>query len=206
MEKGNLYSIQKLNPEDAKEVYNLLLRSFFKDEPLSSDSTPPKFEDILALKALSQGYSLKAVDNQGNIVGVIINIDSSKFQKFKEVPSTERLEKIFALMDHVDQHTNKPPGLLDIHIMTVDSAWRKKGLGSQFCEQTEKLAKENGFCGLYALCTGAYSRMIAETKGFKCIYSLNYKDYLDNNGKQIFDPKAPHTQVSACVKLFDNKC
>uniref|UniRef100_A0A224XPE4 aralkylamine N-acetyltransferase n=1 Tax=Panstrongylus lignarius TaxID=156445 RepID=A0A224XPE4_9HEMI len=206
MEKENLFAIQKLNNEDAKEVYDLLVRSFFKDEPLSCDTAPPKFEDILALKALSQGYSLKAVDNQGNIVGVGINIDSSKFQIFNEVPSTEKLKKIFALMDHVDQHTNKPPGLLDIHIMTVDSAWRKKGVGNEFCDQTEKLAKENGFCGVYALCTGAYSRMIAESRGFKCIYSLSYKDYLDKNGKQIFDPKPPHTQVSACVKLFDNKC
>uniref|UniRef100_A0A0N7Z8J1 aralkylamine N-acetyltransferase n=1 Tax=Rhodnius neglectus TaxID=72488 RepID=A0A0N7Z8J1_9HEMI len=205
MTKEKEFTIEIMKQEDEREVYDLLARSFFKDEPLSCDDEPPKFEDVHALKAIYQGYSVKAVDAQGNIIGVSINIDFSKFKKFTDFPKTERLEKIFALMDYIDQHVNRPPGLLDGHIITVDAAWRNKGIAKELCEKTEKLAKEAGFSGMNSLCTAVYTRMIGEARGFKCIYSMKYKDYVDQNGRPIFNTKPPHNEVSVCIKLFDNK-
>lgn len=45
---------------------------------------------------------------------------------------------------------------------------------------------------VYVECSSYFSAKAAEKLGFQCIYTLYYRDYVDENGEVIFKTPAPH--------------
>lgn len=51
---------------------------------------------------------------------------------------------------------------------------------------------------IYAECSSYYSAKAVENFGLKCIYSVTYTDYIDENGEVVFKTQPPHE----CFKVY----
>lgn len=54
---------------------------------------------------------------------------------------------------------------------------------------------------VYIECSSYFSAKAAERLGFKCIYTLYFRDYVNNNGEIIF--KTPHPHDSSKVFVLN---
>jgi len=63
-----------------------------------------------------------------------------------------------------------------------------------------EIAKGQGFNYIRADCTSLFSGKLCARVGFNVIYELDYKDYVEENGEQIFSPALPHTTVVTYIK------
>lgn len=52
---------------------------------------------------------------------------------------------------------------------------------------------------VYVECSSYFSAKAAERLGFKCIYTLYYRDYVDENGEVIFKTSPPHDSSKVYV-------
>lgn len=58
---------------------------------------------------------------------------------------------------------------------------------------------EKGYPMVYVECSSYFSAKAAEKLGFKCIYTLYFRDYTDENGKEIFKTIPPHDSSKVYV-------
>lgn len=64
---------------------------------------------------------------------------------------------------------------------------------------SREMALELG-CQMIAIeCTNLFTAKAAESFGFKCMYSLNYSDYVNQQGDVIFKTRPPHKQFKIYV-------
>lgn len=61
-------------------------------------------------------------------------------------------------------------------------------------------AKTQGFHYVRADCTSLFSGKLCARVGFNAIYELDYKDYVEEDGKQVFSPALPHTTAVTYIK------
>lgn len=55
---------------------------------------------------------------------------------------------------------------------------------------------------IYVECSSYFSAKVVEKLGFKCIYSMSYKDYVNEQGEVVFKPQPPHEQFKIYVLLL----
>lgn len=51
-------------------------------------------------------------------------------------------------------------------------------------------------------CSSHFTAKAVERLGFKCIYSLSYMDYVDDQGKVVFKSQPPHEHFKMYVFLL----
>ncbi|XP_011341168.1 dopamine N-acetyltransferase isoform X2 [Ooceraea biroi] len=215
---GMDYHIEIINKDDKLRVLKFLRRFFFRDEPLNQsiqlipegeDSTCWELEDYCSNASFENNLSLKAVSANGTIVGVSLNgkmgpppveepeyIRSCKNAKFKE---------ILKLLHYIDKNVNvgerfRDLSVLEIRIISVDTNWRGKGIAKGLIDKSMEVAKAQGFHYVRADCTSQFSGKLCARMGFNAIYELDYKDYVEEDGKQIFSPAFPHTTAVTYMK------
>ncbi|CAH1390087.1 unnamed protein product [Nezara viridula] len=89
--------------------------------------------------------------------------------------------------------------LIEIRVVSVDEAYRGQGIAKALLDETKRIACENGFQMIKTDATSHFTALAVSKLGYKCIYTLNYADYKDEDGKVIFTPEAPHTCVKTLV-------
>ena len=151
------------------------------------------------------GCSVKAVNSTGQIIGVFMN-QILKRNDVLELPELdENLLKIIRMLDHCKTSINlfeRYPGvdtIMDANMLSVNEDFRGLGVGKALLEKTIDIAKEQNIPYCYVLCSSYFTTVICKKLNFTEIYSLAYKDYLEN-GKQVFTPPAPHTNVVAYIQ------
>merc|ERR1712013_781583 len=75
-----------------------------------------------------------------------------------------------------------------------------RGLGTELCRRTEKLAKELGCTHTYTLVTGNYSRNIFEKLGHTILTEVAYADFKDENGELYLKDTREHVSIITCIK------
>ncbi|XP_063978800.1 arylalkylamine N-acetyltransferase 1-like isoform X2 [Diachasmimorpha longicaudata] len=212
------YHIRTVTADAKPKVLAFLRRFFFRDEPLNhsiglipegENSTCIELEEY-SMSSLEQNLSLMAVASSGAIVGVQINGTTESPEEEEEpdyIKACEnaKFKKILKLLHHVDQEVDvlkryPEKKIMDIRIISVDSNWRGQGVAAALFEKTIEIGRELGYDLIRTDCSSHFTARLCKRLGFEEIYSLEYADYVDESGKPVFTPTAPHTTIITYVR------
>lgn len=215
------YVIQPVQPGDTEECLELLRKTFFIDEPMNhavglcSDGNCADLEEYSAHYLHENGWSFKAVDKNGKIVGVMVSglsplkpkDDGSDYvtqaQQCKD-PKFAKILYVLAQREEGAKLWEKFPDLdevLDVKLAATDPNWRKRGIMNNLLAATEKLAKERGIKVLRMDTSSAFSAMSAEKLGFTCMYYAPYTE-IKMDGKPLIVPEPPHIHDKVYTKVL----
>ncbi|XP_041981167.1 uncharacterized protein LOC121734644 [Aricia agestis] len=214
------YTISAVEPGDDGSIMKLLRKTFYVDEPLnqavgliSSETDTCAELDEYCTHALHEGMSFKATDNEGNIVGVIINgvyplaedtngndllsqaqkCPNPKFQKILYILAKRESGARLAEQYPEDKH------VVEVKVTATDTKWRRKGIMKALIETSEKVIKERGYRLIRLDTSSAYSAMSAERLGYTCKYRALYRD-LKMDGQPLIVPEPPHLEDCVFIK------
>ncbi|CAF3874475.1 unnamed protein product [Rotaria magnacalcarata] len=189
-----------LLPEHRQSVINLLMSSFFLQEPLNEmlqfdiPHEPLSWVDCTIDGALHDQCSFIAIDTTSpckDIVGVILNGISDRNHEAPnmEFPSA-KLQFIFSLIDQVSEgydlfklyNTNL---LFHCDIINVDEKARGLNLSSRLITKSLEKAQELGAKGASVVCSSLFSRKAFIQHGFQVINELLYSEHEDSRLKNM---------------------
>ncbi|XP_005187277.1 arylalkylamine N-acetyltransferase-like 2 [Musca domestica] len=202
-----------IQEEDRQQIREILRKYFFTDEPLTGYTEPqgvasPGEEEFL-LDNIKYGSCVMAVHKPSNkIIGACIagpqGIDEAD-QLFEAaaIEGNTKWGKILKLLGCIerDAKVGQRYGverILYIIGTCVDHTMRGRNIAARFYDFLRDLGREKGYQLLRADCSSFYSARIKEHQGWDCINTVVYKEYLDENGKPVFDPPPPHV----CCKSY----
>jgi GNAT superfamily N-acetyltransferase len=205
------YDIINATEKDRDSIAEFLRQNFYNHEPLNQSigANPDRpINAIFSLQFLSEGKSVLAVSRNGRrILGVCINTEQKPTAKedteftlldpayitiadfFRKVESSVDIWKV-----------SGADRIMRINIVAVHAAARGRGIGRVLMEATRSQARRAGYSILYILCSSHYSARIARDMGMQSLYSLPYTEYRDKNGRIVFTPPLPHTEVTIFVQ------
>ncbi|EDW02289.1 arylalkylamine N-acetyltransferase 1 [Drosophila grimshawi] len=212
------YTIELVQPEDTEAILTMLKTFFFKDEPMN------KFLELgecyqleqFSVKPLKDNCSYKAVNRNGEIIGVFINglmrrpsPTDEPAKKAADDCEHPKFKKILGLMDHIEEQFDifdlypNENVILDGKILSVNSNYRGLGIAGRLTERAYEYMRENQINVYHVLCSSHYSARVMEKLGFHEVYQLKYADYKPD-GVVVFKPAEPHVRVSMLVKEVVN--
>ncbi|XP_017056851.1 arylalkylamine N-acetyltransferase-like 2 [Drosophila ficusphila] len=213
-------SIRVMTPKDYESVKSILQNDFFGAEPLSEFCGKDfyfKNKEVMdewMLSMIEQDMCLLALDeNDGwRPVGCVLSgiqtpEDIEKHSRTTETSEGSALRKINILFNKIESESNifEVYGIskaLISHVTAVTASKRGKGLGARLAAALMDLGRSKVLPVMVANCTSYYSARQKKALGMKCIYSLNYADFKDDQGTVIFKPSAPHTTARVmAIKL-----
>ncbi|EDW48576.1 dopamine N-acetyltransferase [Drosophila sechellia] len=215
-------TIRIMRPEDYPQVKAYMEVEYYTAEPLSQASGEPvhlqneEINDALYQSIIAEGTSLLALDENdgGRIVGLVLacaiypdNVNEGALNLKLENLEDNAWGRIYHLVMKAKREVNlferyDIPKALYSDVTSVASWKRGKGLGSRLAATLMDLGRSNGFPLMMAFCTSFYSARQKEALGMECIYSIDYADYKDDEGRVIFTPAAPHTKLRVmAIKL-----
>lgn len=214
------FTISKVTNRDTDRIIDFLRRFFFKDEPLNvavglladPDSNCIELEEY-CINSIPDGVSLMVLNADGEIVGVCLNgIDQKNGKVSKdgaentdEECANPKFRKILNLLSEVSKRSNvfgqfpSAEKVLEVRILSVDDNYRGKGIAKKLIEKSKDLGQELGIPLVRVDCTSTFSAMAVARLGFQCIFSMDYAEYLDSNGEQVFHPPPPHSSVKTFI-------
>ncbi|KAM3960216.1 arylalkylamine N-acetyltransferase 1 [Aphomia sociella] len=217
------YTVARIGEEDVQDVMNLLQKTFYIDEPLnetvelcSTGTSCPELDEYCT-HSLLEGLSFKAIDGEGNIIGVLINgicpikEDDNGNDLLSQAlrcknPKFQKILHILALREEGSRLWEKYPQeqhLVEVKVAATDLNWRKRGVMNTLLRETEKAIVQKGINLLRMDTSSAYSAMSAERLGFTCVYQALYSE-LKLDGQPLIVPKSPHLYDKVFIKkLFD---
>ncbi|XP_062559972.1 uncharacterized protein LOC134224578 isoform X1 [Armigeres subalbatus] len=218
--KLNNIRFETISSKYYDDVIEHLRQTFFADEPLNKAvhlTRPGQGHPLLeqhSLSTLKDNVSIMAISNDGDIAGVALNgilygnsdIEHSR-DKLNDIQD-ESFKKIFKLLYEQNLKINlfkqfDVEKIFEIRILSVDSKFRGKGLAKKLLEKSEELALDRGFQVLKTDATGAFSQRVVSSLGFVTKSEINYIDYLDDNGEQVFLVEPPHEKLKIMCKVIN---
>uniref|UniRef100_A0A1B6CV67 aralkylamine N-acetyltransferase n=1 Tax=Clastoptera arizonana TaxID=38151 RepID=A0A1B6CV67_9HEMI len=208
-------------PENRYEDVIIHLRkNFFADEPLNASVTlcaPGEGHAELeehSLSTLRCNLSIMAVQKDTDeVIAVSLNGiqnpgDIEVEMKKLENLADERFKQIFSLLYGINQSLDlfskyNVDRILEGRILSVDSAYRGKGLAKQLVKRTEDIARTNNFKLVKYDTTGLFSQRICSVDNYETIYELKYTDYVNESGDPIFIVPAPHEYLKIMIKQLE---
>lgn len=196
--------------KDSLSVKTFLRENFYTDEPLSTNSDLPTEEQQQeAIDAIELGCSTIALDQQGNIAGVRLAVPKEPADikpPSKQIPTAhfDRLMNFLALLEfHADVFTkfNVDKSIYSI-MLCVDKSYRGQGVGLKLYEENMKLAKSLGYPLYVCDCTSLFSAKLCEKLEMTKVLEMNYNEYCDENGNEIFHKVPPHDMARVYAKLL----
>ncbi|CAH3979523.1 uncharacterized protein LOC123714453 [Pieris brassicae] len=205
------FTIQRVEEADTEEVMKLLRRTFFVHEPLNNKVGYCKSESDECIdldrycRHCLPGISFKAVDIDGNIIGVLINdvssvkdpLDFDMILNMTVSPAFKKILNMLKIRESGAKLSEKYPNdekLLEIKLAATDANWRNKGVMNELMQETEKAVKELGMRLIRIDTSSAYSAKSAEKMGFTCVYQRAFSDI------NIIIPDPPHLYDRVFIK------
>jgi hypothetical protein len=188
--------IISLLPEHRQSVINLLMSSFFIQEPLNAmlqfdiPHEVLSWADYLVDISLRDRCSFIAIDNRSlhqNIVGVILNgISNRNYNEEPLIVESEKLNFIFSLLDKIFNGHNlfdlyQTDRLFHYDIINIEESQRRQNLSAQLIAASENKARQLGIKGEFVICSSLYSKRAFERQGFEVIHELLYSEH--GNGR-----------------------
>lgn len=205
-----------IQPSDITSVVEFIVTHFVRDEPLCS--LEPKLivtDDIQSKlkEAAAAGMSVKAVENiDGCEKLVAVNIAmpiSTKtaaqdhFDKAALNPNTKYGQMLqlsgFAFKNADISNRFNVDQVFYSYLSCVEPNYRGKKIGHRMKMQLMAIGKQLGYPMLTIQCTGFYSAMVVKRLGWENVFSIAYKDYVDEKGVQVFKPAEPHVAFQMFV-------
>lgn len=212
------YKIVHVTPKDTEKVLEHLRRFFFREEPLNicikllgenGDEDCYELEQYCS-QTIPEGLSLMAVSSCGTVVGVVLNGSQEpghleEMERCADSCPHPRFRKILQLLAAVDRGSDvfgKFPDvdkLVEVRILSVDTAMRGRGIAKALLEKSAELAKQHGYPLIRTDCTSHFSALAVARLGFDCVFKMQYEDYRQN-GEPVFHPEPPHKEVTTYVR------
>ncbi|XP_018800345.1 PREDICTED: uncharacterized protein LOC108975952 [Bactrocera latifrons] len=186
------------------KVLEFLRSHYYLEEPLTIGSDPKEQDpedEKFNMSQISHGTCLMAL-NEERIVGVLISGPKSSNEADHLFEDAERFGhtkwgtalKILACAErdsnvYVRYNVLKA---LHIHILAVDAKLRGRAIGASLIEEIKKLGRQLLYPLLTLDCTSYYSAKLCERLHMDLVNVIKYEDYLDKEGKPIFNPPPPH--------------
>ncbi|XP_075162400.1 arylalkylamine N-acetyltransferase-like 2 [Haematobia irritans] len=205
--------LRLVTEHDRPQVTELFRKFFFPDEPLTGSSEPEgngsNEEEEFILKYIKYGTCIIAIDKKTDkAVGVCLagpqreNEAEHLFRESAEEGNTTwgNILRLLACIERDAQVMQKYNVKRILYIIgtCVDSSMRGRDIGARLYNAVRDLGKAKGYQLLRADCTSYYSAKIKDKLGWDCINIVNYNEYLDDKGKPVFSPAAPHV----CCKSY----
>lgn len=201
--------------QDTENVREFIRKFYYPEEPISIGNEPKQHsieDEEYSLSLLNYNTTIVAVNSITNeIVGIILSgplnsndpidtIKASEQMKDKKWSEILKLLGTLALTANVCERFNVNKSL-HMQVLAVNPKMRGQSIGLKLFIECMENGKQMGYKLASADCTSVYSIKLAEKLNMEEIQTLKYSDYLDNNGKQIFNPPLPHL----CIKTFIKK-
>lgn len=205
------YKISLVAKCDEAAVNDFLRDHFYSSEPLNSairrkfdalyPSGSPHFSHCTYAN-LANGLTVKAEDGDGNILGVAVNtapIAGLSTGRFEIKGDRPLMDKIIEFLNFIDEQskydeilTRNDSRVIDIKLLSVSSAHRKKGIGARLIRETISIADSKNMA-LSVGCSSAYTSQIVEKfPQFRRVLSFPYNQYADSQGEAVFRVDHPH--------------
>lgn len=192
--------IVPLLPEHRQLVINLLMSSFFLQEPLNEmlkfeiPHEPLSWVDSTIDTALHDQCSFIAIDSSTpckDIVGVILNSITNRTEPEKPLnTSSDKLRFVFSLIDQVSEGYDlyelyNTDRIFHCDIINVDERIRGHNMGSRLIAKSLDKARQLGVKGAAVVCSSIFSRKAFIKHGFQVINELIYADHGDPRLKNM---------------------
>lgn len=210
------FEIRSMTNDDQEQVSDLIIETFFRDEPLNRclkfdiPDEPLDFTKTILSSSIRDQYSFVVVDKQRDkIIGVILNeienrTDSEKNNCFnKNQYESEKLNYVFDLLQRVHQNMNlytlmNTEHLLHITIIAIHSQYRGLRLTEKLIESTIEKAKQNSkIGGIYSEATSSFSSRAFRKQGFQVYGELIYRDF---DGIRLSSLVGEHDRCQLLIK------
>lgn len=206
--------IRRFSIEQRQQVINLLLGSFFLEEPLNNalkfeiPREPLPWIEHVVDQALKERCSFVAIDENSNsneVVAVIINGIRRRQQIEENFPiDSEKLKFIFSITNDVLSKVNmfdrfQTDRLFEIEIINVGSDQRGQNLSSALINHSIEHAQQLGIRAAFVLCTSFFSRRAFQRQAFQTINEIPYSNY------GIIINNDIHDRCSLLARCFSNK-
>lgn len=213
-----VYRIATANDRD--NILEFLREHYYPEEPITNGNEPRRqdsADEEFILSVISDGASIVAIDsvNNGKIIGALMagHIETNESElilaaaKKFELNNNRKWSEILLLVGHISQcakicqryNVNKS---LQIHAISVDAAYRGKSIGTNLMKMCFNVGKSLEFPIVSIDCTSVFSIKMAEKLDMDCVNVQAFKDFKDNNGRQIFNPPLPNTHIKSFVKIL----
>ena len=185
-----------LTSEHRQSVINLIMSSFFTQEPLNSKlqfdipHEPLAWVDHIFDSGIRDQCSFVAIDTttpQKEVVGVILNGITNRTDPAEtfSIPS-EKLNFFFSLIDKVSEGHDlfalyKTDRLFHCDIVNIDEKQRGQNLSARLITASLDKARQLGIKGASVVCSSLFSRKAFIRQGFEVINEVLYSDY--GNGR-----------------------
>lgn len=207
-----------LNVNDALEakVLDFLRVNFHPNEPLNRSIDLMSFPqdvttlDVLYKNCFPHGASVVALDENGNLVGVLLNDilkrnadehtdaegedpnwnPTPRYAKFLDlIPQIAKDMRLFEKYPKVD-------AILDHAILSVGDGWQGDGISQILVDYANSVIAKKFNCGLsFVICSSYFSARVFEKCGYKEIWSKKFRDYQEN-GNILFPTESPHDNIT----------
>ena len=203
--------IVSLLPEHRQSVINLLMSSFFIQEPLNAMlqfDIPHEvltWADHLVDESLRDQCSFVAIDTTSsykNIIGVIMNGISNRTQKEEPIiTSSEKLNFIFSLLDKVLNGYDlfelyQTDRLFHCDIINIDENQRRQNLSNRLISASEDKARQLGLKGAFVICSSIFSQKAFQRRGFQVINEIFYSKF----GNELLTDMGEHDRCTLLAK------
>ncbi|KAG5676125.1 hypothetical protein PVAND_005978 [Polypedilum vanderplanki] len=215
--KEQKLSYETITNDDEEEVIELLKKTFFKDEPLNEYLQLGECKDLedYCKKSIPDGCSFKAVNSNGEIVGVFLNGIIRKPEPNDEPvllaskTNHEKFKIIMQLMDYIDSKFSifdlypDIEAFIDGKILAVDPRYRGYGIAGQLTDKTIEFMQQNNYKVFHVLCSSHFSARVLEKMDFTEVFRLNYEEYIVD-GKKVLCPEKPHVAARIFTKVISS--
>ncbi|XP_055377086.1 arylalkylamine N-acetyltransferase-like 2 [Condylostylus longicornis] len=90
------------------------------------------------------------------------------------------------------------------HAMAVHQNARGKSIGLKMLKEFIKVCKNLKYPVITLDCTSVYSIKLCEKLNMVCLHEMNFEDYRNEHGEQVFTPPSPHKQIKTFAKRTDD--
>ena len=189
--------IVPLASEHRQSAINLIMSSFFTQEPLNASlkfdlpREPLAWVEHVFDQALHHQCSFVAIDTtttpHRDIVGVILNGIAHRNEPADvfNIPS-EKLNFIFSLIDQISQGKDlfdlyQTDRIFHCDIINIDENQRGQNLSARLITASLDQARKLGVTAASVVCSSLFSRKAFIRQGFEVINEILYSDY--GNGR-----------------------
>ncbi|KAL1130796.1 hypothetical protein AAG570_012037 [Ranatra chinensis] len=94
------------------------------------------------------------------------------------------------------------PDAVEMRLIAVEEDWRQRGVAKSLVGATEEICRFQGYPWIKTYCTSSYTARLLEKLNWRPVFSLNYLDYITDNGCDIKPPPCPHTHATVYIKAL----
>ena len=208
------WTIQQMRPEHLDEARELLVDTFFTQEP-GGQALAVTRADICEVfprsemqSFLKYQLSVIAVTHTNEIVGV--RFMDGEFSPPTETDGPSRMKPLFAMFDSLvscidmNKFQSDPSNKLAYGVTVAVKETRKgEGIGKALMMESLRLAKKSGYKFHFLILTSKYSLKIALKLGFELKAFIKYKDFEYNGGKPFLNMSPEHEGIGLAVLDLD---